>query len=65
MEWTASFKKAIDYMEENLLQDISAQEIARRVNISSFYFQRGFKIMTGYSISEYIRNRRFYWPGLR
>ncbi|MDE6976134.1 MAG: AraC family transcriptional regulator, partial [Lachnospiraceae bacterium] len=64
MEWTASFKKAIDYMEENLLQDISAEETARKVNISSFYFQRGFKIMTGYSISEYIRNRRLYLAGL-
>lgn len=64
MEWTASFKKAINYMEENLLLDISAEETARRVNISSFYFQRGFKIMTGYSISEYIRNRRLYLAGL-
>lgn len=64
MEWTASFKKAIDYMEEHLLEDIGAEETAKAVHISSFYFQKGFKIMTGLTISEYIRNRRLYLAGL-
>lgn len=64
MEWTVSFKKAIDYMEEHLLMDISAEETAEAVHISPFYFQKGFKIMSGYSIGEYIRNRRLYLAGL-
>lgn len=64
MEWTASLKKAIDYMEEHLLEDIGAEKTAQAVHISPFYFQQGFKIMTGYSIGEYIRNRRLYLAGL-
>ena len=60
MEWTECLKKAIDYMEENLLNNISAEE----VYMSSFYLQKGFKIMTGYSIAEYIRCRRLYMAAL-
>ncbi len=64
MDWLASLKKAIDYMEENLLADIGAAEVADAVHISSFYFQKGFKIVTGYSIGEYLRNRRLYLAGI-
>lgn len=64
MEWLASLKKAIDYMEEHLLADIGAKEVADAVHISPFYFQKGFKIVTGYSIGEYLRNRRLYLAGL-
>lgn len=64
MEWLASLKKSIDYMEEHLLTDIGAREVADAVHISPFYFQKGFKIVTGYSIGEYLRNRRLYLAGL-
>lgn len=64
MEWLASLKKAIDYMEEHLLADIGAKEVADAVNISPFYFQKGFKIVTGYSIGEYLRDRRLYLAGI-
>ncbi len=64
MEWTSSLKKAIDYMEEHLLEEIGAGDIANVVYMSPFYFQKGFKIMTGYSVGEYIRNRRLYLAGL-
>lgn len=64
MEWLASLRKSIDYMEEHLLTDIGAREVADAVHISPFYFQKGFKIVTGYSIGEYLRNRRLYLAGL-
>lgn len=64
MEWLTSLKKSIDYMEEHLLADIGAKEVADAVHISPFYFQKGFKIVTGYSIGEYLRNRRLYLAGL-
>ena len=64
MEWVASLKKAIDYMEEHLLTNISVEDVADAVHISPFYFQKGFKIVTGYSIGEYLRNRRLYMAGL-
>ncbi len=64
MEWMRSLRGAIAYMEKNLLENISAEDVAYEVNMSSFYLQKGFKIMTGYSISEYIRYRRLYLAAL-
>ena len=64
MDWLVSLKKAIDYMEEHLLMDIDVKEVADAVHISPFYFQKGFKIVTDYSIGEYLRNRRLYLAGL-
>lgn len=64
MEWTESLRSAIGYMEKHLLDDISADDVAEAVHISSFYLQKGFRIMTGYSIGEYIRYRRLYMAAL-
>lgn len=64
MEWTESLKRAISFMERHMLDDIGPDEVADEVHISSFYLQKGFKIMTGYSIGEYIRCRRLYLAAL-
>lgn len=64
MEWVKSLKKAISYMEAHLLEDFTVEDIAKEVYISPFYLQKGFKIMTGYSIGEYIRYRRLYLAAL-
>lgn len=64
MEWLSSLKAAIDYMEGHLLCSVGAGEVADVIHISSFHFQRGFKIVTGYSAGEYLRNRRLYLAGL-
>lgn len=64
MEWIGRLKLAINYMEKHLLENISAAEVADVVYMSPFYLQKGFKIMTGYSISEYIRCRRLYMAAL-
>ena len=54
MEWLSSIRTAINYMEEHLTDDISAQDVAARVHLSPFFLQRGFSLMTGYGIGEYI-----------
>lgn len=64
MEWTESLKRSINFMENHLLEDISPDDVAAEVHISSFYLQKGFSIMTGYSIGEYIRYRRLYLAAL-
>lgn len=58
MEWITSIRTAIDYMEDHLTDNISAQDVADRVFLSPFFLQKGFSLMTGYGIGEYIRNRR-------
>ena len=64
MEWLTSIRTAIDYMEEHLKDSISAQDVADQVYMSPFFLQRGFSLMTGYGIGEYIRNRRLYQAAL-
>ena len=60
MELVDDLKKTIDYIEEHLLEDIDINKISKKVGISKFYLQRSFQILVGYSIGEYIRNRRLY-----
>lgn len=64
MEWITGLRQAVAYMEAHLLDEISAVDVAKELNISPFYLQKGFKIMTGYSIGEYIRCRRLYLAAL-
>ncbi|MBE5962060.1 MAG: AraC family transcriptional regulator [Lachnospiraceae bacterium] len=64
MDWIELLRCTIDYIEAHLLDPISAEDIARNLNMSSFYLQKGFRLMTGYSIGEYIRNRRLYLAAL-
>lgn len=63
MEWTTCIKETLKYIEEHLLDSIGVERIAKEVHISSIYLQKGFQILTGYTIGEYIRNRRLYEAG--
>lgn len=58
MEWTEAISTAIGYIEENITEDLTAEKIARQVSISPFYFQKGFAMLCGFTMTEYIRNRR-------
>ena len=64
MEWLTCIRKTIEYMESRLLDDISVQDIAGQVYMSPFFLQRGFSVVTGYGISEYLRSRRLYLAAL-
>ena len=63
MEWMEAVGKAIQYIEDHITEDLTADIVAEYVNISSFYFQRGFSMLCGYTIAEYIRNRRLALSG--
>ncbi|MBQ6655155.1 MAG: AraC family transcriptional regulator [Erysipelotrichaceae bacterium] len=60
MEWLSCVRRSIRFMEEHLQDDISVQDVARQVSVSPFFLQRGFSLMTGYGLGEYLRNRRLY-----
>ncbi|MBQ7920418.1 MAG: AraC family transcriptional regulator [Lachnospiraceae bacterium] len=51
-------QNAITYMEENLTEDVSVKKIAEKAYVSEFHFQRVFSALCGFSVGEYIRNRR-------
>ena len=64
MEWLTAIRKSIEYIEGHIHDNISAQDVAEHVYLSPLHFQRGFLVMTGYSVSEYIRNRKLYLAAL-
>ena len=56
--WNEGITNAIAYMEENLTEDIDINKIAEKAYVSSFYFQKIFHVLCGFTVGEYIRNRR-------
>ena len=56
MEWLDKLNESIEYIENNLTNDITIENIASYSYISSFYFQKGFSLICGYGVGEYIKN---------
>lgn len=63
MEWSEAVGEAVRYMESHIMEDITMHDVAEHVHISPFYFHKGFSMLCGYSIQEYIRNRRMTLAG--
>lgn len=63
MDWVTELQRAIDYMEEHLTDELDYEKIASVAYCSSFHFQRVFGILSGYTLGEYIRNRRLSLAG--
>lgn len=58
MEWLERMRESIDYIEDNLYNEIDFAEVARKAYCSAFHFHRMFSILTGVSAAEYVRRRR-------
>lgn len=63
MEWITGLQKAIDYIEDNLTETIDYKIVAEQSFSSSYHFQRIFSILCGFTVGEYIRNRRLTLAG--
>lgn len=63
MGWTEIVGDAIQYIEEHITEDLSAEMVAKQVNVSPFYFQKGFSMLCGFTLGEYIRCRRLTLAG--
>lgn len=63
MGWAESISKAIRYIEANLREEMTVQDIARQAALSPFYFQKGFAMLCGMTVGEYIRQRRLSLAG--
>ncbi len=63
MEWINAIQNALDFIEEHITENITANDVAEHVFMSSFYFQKGFSMLCGYTVMEYIRNRRLALAG--
>ena len=57
------FNDVLDYIEENILEDLDANHLAGIACCSAYDFQRTFSFAAGMSIAEYIRKRRLTLAG--
>lgn len=58
MDWVDKMNAAIAYIEGNITESLSTENIAKVVDCSAYHFQRMFAYMTGTPLSEYIRRRK-------
>ena len=63
MNWMTGLQRAIDYVEEHILEDLDLESIAAQSFSSSYHFQRVFSIVCDMTIGEYVRNRRLSLAG--
>ncbi len=58
MDLLEKMNGALNYIEENLTDDIDFKEVARLAFCSEYHFTRMFSFLAGITLSEYIRRRR-------
>lgn len=63
MDWVESLNETVRYIEQNLLRGVDGCAAAKHAAISRLYLDKAFSILTGMTISEYIRARRLSLAG--
>lgn len=63
MNWINGLQNAINYVEDHLTEEIDYEKVAEQSFSSNYHFQRIFGILCGYTLGEYIRNRRLTLAG--
>lgn len=58
MDSLKSMNAAMEYIEENLAEEIDFGKVARLAICSEYHFKRMFSFLAGMTLSEYIRRRR-------
>lgn len=58
MDYFSRIQKSIDFIEANLKEGISLEDISVQAYSSVPHFYRMFQITTGYSVMDYVRRRR-------
>lgn len=55
--WEA-IQKSVDYIEENIKEELTIEELAQVSYLSMYYFQKLFNRLVGKTVNEYIKARR-------
>lgn len=58
MDYSESVRHSVNYINGHLLDDLSAEGIAKNEGYSVFHFCRVFKEVQGVSLMQYVRDRR-------
>lgn len=63
MEWINIIQKSLNYIEDHVSERLDATILAQNACVSEAYFQKIFRIVTGITVADYIRNRRLSLAG--
>jgi len=63
MGWIEGISEAISYIEDNITEELTIESIAKQAFVSPFYFQKGFSMLCGFTVGDYIRQRRLTLAG--
>ncbi|MCP3027838.1 AraC family transcriptional regulator [Halobacillus sp. A5] len=58
MDYSDSIQRALDYIEENMQEQLKLEELAEASCFSPFHFHRVFQAMVGEPVMDYVRKRR-------
>ena len=58
LETIALLNNALEYIEKNLDAELNIDDISKAACSSRYHFQRVFYALTGFTVTQYIRNRR-------
>ena len=58
MNWISGMQHVLDYIEENIDAEISFEAMAKLTESGVYHLQRSFSLLTGMTLTEYIRQRR-------
>jgi AraC family transcriptional regulator len=58
MDYEASIQRALDYIEDHLMETLTLESLAEKACFSPYHFHRVFQAMVGDSVMEYVRKRR-------
>lgn len=63
MGWIEEISDAVSYIEENITEELTVESVAKTACVSPFYFQKGFAMLCGFTVKDYIRQRRLSLAG--
>ena len=58
MKYDDSIQRSVDYIDGHLMEPLDLEEIARQSGYSLSHFYKVFPAITGFSIKEFVRNKR-------
>ncbi|MEG0771754.1 helix-turn-helix transcriptional regulator [Clostridium sp.] len=53
-----TIEKSIEFIENNLIERISLEDLAKRTFLSKYHYHRVFHELVGETVMEYVRKRR-------
>lgn len=58
IDYFKSIENAVDFIETNLCQRFTIEDVSNKAFQSRWHFQRVFRLVTGFSVYDYVKKRR-------